>query len=226
MGEALDWGYPATYNDDVIQLWLGIGSQIDGLSHFGLDGHHYNRNDAREFASITGATAMSVHNIPPLVGRGVLFDMVSFFGGDPLEAGRGISAQDIKDAEQKSGVKIGKGDVVLFHTGWVDSKMTSDPVAFMAGEPGITNDAAEYLARQDVMAVGSDTCGVGVSPAVAGDKLHYEHVILPKENGIYILEGMNTGPLAAEDVVEFMFVLGQPRVEGTVQMIINPVALW
>jgi hypothetical protein len=54
----------------------------------------------------------------------------------------------------------------------------------------------------------------------------YEHVILLKQNGIYVLETMNTGRLAKEGVTEFMFVLGQPRVRGTVQMIINPVAMW
>jgi hypothetical protein len=37
---------------------------------------------------------------------------------------------------------------------------------------------------------------------------------------------MNTGRLAREQVREFMFVLGQARIKGTVQMIINPVAMW
>ena len=34
------------------------------------------------------------------------------------------------------------------------------------------------------------------------------------------------GRLAAEGVQEFMFVLGQAKLKGTVQMIINPVAMW
>ena len=34
------------------------------------------------------------------------------------------------------------------------------------------------------------------------------------------------GRLARENVHEFMFVLGQARIMGTVQMIINPVAIW
>ena len=33
---------------------------------------------------------------------------------------------------------------------------------------------------------------------------------------------MNTGRLAAEGVQEFMFVLGQAKLKGAVQMIINP----
>jgi hypothetical protein len=37
---------------------------------------------------------------------------------------------------------------------------------------------------------------------------------------------MNTGRLAREGVHEFLFVLGQARIKGTVQMIINPVAMW
>ena len=47
-----------------------------------------------------------------------------------------------------------------------------------------------------------------------------------KERGIYILETMNTGRLAKEGVHEFMFVLGHARLKGSVQMIINPVAMW
>jgi hypothetical protein len=37
---------------------------------------------------------------------------------------------------------------------------------------------------------------------------------------------MNTGALVREGVNEFLFVLGQARVRGTVQMMINPVAMW
>ena len=40
-------------------------------------------------------------------------------------------------------------------------------------------------------------------------KVFYDHAILLKENGIYILETMNTGRLAGKGVTEFMFVLGQ-----------------
>jgi len=37
---------------------------------------------------------------------------------------------------------------------------------------------------------------------------------------------MNTGRLDREGVHEFLFVRGQARIKGTVQMIINPVAMW
>jgi hypothetical protein len=76
------------------------------------------------------------------------------------------------------------------------------------------------------MAVGADTWGVDVVPPAEGEKVFYGHVTFLKENGIYILETMNTGRLAAEGVTEFLFVLGQPRLRGAVQMMINPVAMW
>ena len=31
-----------TYNDDIYMGWLGIGSQIDGLGHIGVDHVYYN----------------------------------------------------------------------------------------------------------------------------------------------------------------------------------------
>ena len=47
------------------------------------------------------------------------------------------------------------------------------------------------------MAVGADTWGLEAVPAAAGDKpFFYGHVTLLKENGMYILEKMNTGKLA------------------------------
>ncbi|GIS25946.1 MAG: hypothetical protein CM15mP127_03190 [Gammaproteobacteria bacterium] len=36
---------------------------------------------------------------------------------------------------------------------------------------------------------------------------------------------MNTGALADDDVSEFLFVLGQAKIRGAVQMIINPIAI-
>lgn len=33
-----------TYNDDIIEGWVGVGSQIDGLGHIGVDWTYYNGN--------------------------------------------------------------------------------------------------------------------------------------------------------------------------------------
>ncbi|NNE23403.1 MAG: cyclase family protein [Rhizobiales bacterium] len=221
-----DFGWPIVYNDDVTQLWWGTGPQIDGLGHLGEEGMYYNCNEGKEFAALTGLKKLGIHTIPPLVGRGVMIDMAKHNGVAVMDAGQGISSADIKAAASAQGVELRQGDVVLFHTGWTDGKLESDPKAWVSAEPGLTNEAAEYLASLNVMAVGADTWGVEAVPPVKGDKVFYGHVTLLKKNGIYILETMNTGRLAKEGVHEFMFVLGQARLQGAVQMIINPVAMW
>jgi hypothetical protein len=47
------FGYPANYNDDILQTWVGIGSQIDGLGHLGEAGIYCNCNKEKDFAMIT-----------------------------------------------------------------------------------------------------------------------------------------------------------------------------
>lgn len=224
-GQSL-FAYKGTYNDDLLQTWIGIGPQLDGLGHLGQEGQYYNCNNQKDFAAITGLTKLGTHQIPPLVGRGVLIDMTKHFGKPWLEAGQFFNERDIQAAAQAQGVEIREGDVVLFHTGWTDAKLKSDPKAWVSGEPGLGESGAAWLASKNVMAVGSDTWGLEPIPPEKEGRPFFAHVILLKENGIYILETMDTGPLAKAGVKEFMFVLGQPRIRGTVQAIINPVALY
>lgn len=219
-------GWDIVYNDDVTQLWWGTGPQIDGLGHLGEAGMYYNCNKGADFSALNGLTKLGIHTIPPLIGRGVLIDMAKHFGVVSLDGGQGFGSEDIKAAAKAQGVSIREGDVVLFHTGWTDAKLESAPQEWVSKEPGITNEAAVYLASLNPMAVGADTWGVEVVPPVEGDKVFYGHVTFLKENGIFILETMNTGRLAKVGVQEFLFVLGQARLKGAVQMIINPIAMW
>lgn len=220
------YGWPISANDDIVQMWLGTGPQIDSLGHLGEHGTFYNCNKGADFAAMTGMTKMGIEKIPPLVARGVMVDIAAHLGVDTLAPGQVIEAAQIKAAARQQGVKFKKGDIILLHTGYTDAKLDSDPEAWGASIPGISNAAAEYLAALEPVAVGADTWGLEAVPAKKGDKLFYGHVTLLKENGIYILETMNTGRLAREKVSEFMFVLGQAKLQGAVQMIINPVALW
>lgn len=222
---AQDFGWSAIYNDDVAQLWFGIGPQIDGLGHLG-EGTYYNCNKPEDIAFLTGLKKLGTHNIPPIVARGVLIDMAKHFGVETMAKGQVITTDDLKAAIKAQNVEIRKGDIILMHTGWTDGKLESAPGEWVSGEPGINNAAAGFLAGFEPIAVGADTWGVDVVPPAKGEKVFHAHVTFLKENGIYILETMNTGRLAKEGVNEFLFVLGQARIKGTVQMIINPVAMW
>lgn len=213
-----------TYNDDIINGWVGIGSQIDGLGHVGVEHVYYNCHRAEEFAAADGLTKLGIEKLPPLVAKGVVLDMTVIANADPVPAGTAFSRADIEAAMARQNVSIGEGDIVLFHTGWL-SMIESDPATFSEGEPGIGLEAARFLVSLGVVAVGADTWGVEVIPFEEGAGVYEVHQTLIARNGVLILENMNTHDLVADGVSEFMFVLGQPRITGAVQAIINPVAI-
>lgn len=213
----------ATGNDDLLYTWMGIGSQLDGLGHMGINHVYYNGLRPEDFVDATGLKQLSIDKLPPIVGRGVLLDMTRYFKLNPLPAGTVFNEAEIKAQAQAQGVTIGKGDIVLFHTGWLG--LADDAERFMAGEPGIGVGGARYLASLDVVAVGADTWGLEAVPGEDPQLVFPVHPELLAKNGIYILENMNVGKLAEDEGWEFLFVLGQPRFEGAVQAVINPVAI-
>jgi kynurenine formamidase len=214
----------ASGNDDLLITWMGIGSQLDGLGHMGIEHRYYNGLRAEEFVTATGLTKLSVDKLPPMVSRGVLLDMARHLGKDVVPAGTAFNRAEIEAAATAAGVAIEKGDVVLFHTGWMNL-VGKDDKAFMAGEPGLGLDGARYLAGLGVVAIGSDTWAVEVIPHEDPTQAFPVHPELLAKNGVYILENMDTRALAADGVSEFLFVLGQPRFVGGVQAVINPVAI-
>jgi kynurenine formamidase len=213
-----------TSNDDLLQTWMGIGSQIDGLGHLGIDHRYYNGKHASEFVTVTGLTTFSIDSLPPIVSRGVLLNMAAHFNQPMLDAGTVFNSEHIKAAARAQNVRLKQGDVVLFHTGWL-SIADSDPARFMAGEPGLGEDGARYLGELGVVAVGADTWGLDALPGDEAEVLFPAHQELLARQGVYILENMDTRALVADQVQEFLFVLGQPRFVGAVQAIINPVAI-
>ena len=150
--------------------------------------------------------------------------MTAVVGKTPVPAGTPFNKKEIDDALAKQGIQIKKGDVVLFHTGWQDLA-TSDPKAFMAGEPGLGKEGAQYLVSKEVLAIGADQWALEVLPFEKDVGVFEVHQILLPRSGVFILENMNTGPLVADKAWEFMFVLGHSRITGAVQAIINPVAI-
>ena len=224
-GSGTPWGKnKATGNDDLMVTWMGIGSQIDGLGHLGINHVYYNGNHARDFVKNTGVTKFGMEDLPPIVSRGVMIDMAKHFGESVLQPGKAFNRADIEAAAQAQGVEIRSGDVVLFHTGWLNVA-DEDAAKFMAGEPGLGVDGARYLAGLGVVAVGSDTWGVEALPFEEKDVFFPVHQELLARNGVYILENMDTRAPARDGAGEFLFVLGQPRFVGAVQAVINPVAI-
>lgn len=212
-----------TYNDDIIEGWVGVGSQIDGLGHIGVDWTYYNGNKSTDFAAADGLKKLGIEKVPPIVTRGVLLDMAAYLNTDLVKEGTAFNVAEIEGAAKKQGIEIRQGDVVLFHTGWI-SLIGKDDKRYGAGEPGLGVEGAKYLVGKGVVAVGADTWGLEVVPFESQNVFEVHQILLP-QSGTYILENMNTGPLAADKAYEFLFALGTPKITGSVQGIINPVAI-
>ncbi len=212
-----------TYNDDILDTWVGIGSQLDGLGHIGVDHVYYNGNKLLDFADPTGLKKLGVEKVPPMVTRGVLLDMAAHYGTDIVKEGTAFNVKEIEEVAKKQGVEIREGDVVIFHTGWL-GLIGKDDKRYSAGEPGLGVEGAKCLTGKGVVAIGADTWALEVIPFESKNVFEVHQILLPM-NGTYILENMDTTELAKDKAYEFLFVLGQPRFRGGVQSMINPVAI-
>lgn len=219
----LDAPNKVTGHDDRVTTHLGIGTQIDGLGHIGDDGIHYGGVPASDIMREDGLVRYGAENIPAIATRGVLIDMAAHFGVETMEPMAAFGAEDIRAAAAAQGVDIRRGDVVLFHTGWL--AMLGDPETFQFRQPGLNTDGAQYLADLGVVAVGGDSPSLETMARSDAGEVIPVHALLIAGNGIYILENIDTRELAADAVHEFMFVLGVPRMEGSVQAMIDPVAI-
>lgn len=213
-----------TGHDDIIMSFVGIGTQLDGFGHIGIDRVHYNGVHARDFYRPDGVTKFGTEAILPTATRGILLDMTKQLKQNPLPPGTAFNRKDIDAAAKTAGVTIGKGDVVLFHTGWLATAQT-DPAKFIAAQPGLGREGAEYLASLGVVMVGADSAALEAVPFEDPAAPFIVHQTLLVKHGVHILENIDTAALAADGATEFLFVLGQPRIKGTVQAIVNPVAI-
>jgi kynurenine formamidase len=214
-----------TYNDDIINGWAGIGTQLDGLGHIGIDNLYYNCNRGIDFAMTDGLKKLGVEHVPAIATRGVLLDMAGYLNTDIVKEGTAFNRAEIEGAMKRQGIKaIEKGDVVLFYTGWL-KLLGKDNKRFGSAAPGLGRDGARYLASLGVAITGSDTWSFEVIPFEKDAGVFEVHQILIPLNGIHILENVNTEEMVRDQAWEFLFTLGPSRITGGVQAIVNPIAI-
>jgi kynurenine formamidase len=213
-----------TSHDERVTTSMGIGTQLDGLGHLGIDHHYYNGLTGAELNTPQGFKKLDLANMPPIVTRGVVIDMAKHLGVPMLRAGQVFNRSEIEAAAKAQKITIRKGDVVLFHTGWMKT-MDTDKALYNQSEPGLGEGGAVWLADLGVVAIGADTIALEPLPPVDPARIFIVHQTLLAKKGVHILENINTAPLVADGVKEFLFVLGQPRFVGTVQVVVNPIAI-
>jgi kynurenine formamidase len=159
-----------------------------------------------------------------MVCRGVLLDIPRLKGVERLDAGYGITGEDLAAALGET--PLNRGDVVLVRTGWI--QLYADAAAYLGndtGVPGVAASGGQWLADHGVRAAGADTIGfdqVQLGPDVRKRPCHG---ILLWQHGIHIIEVMNLEELAAEQVKEFLFVLSPLKWKGATASPVRPLAI-
>lgn len=210
-------GAEFAFADDTLLVAPHTGTHIDALAHVWSEDNLYNGFPASGVSS-RGARRCDIASLPPLVGRGVLLDLVQYLG--PLAAGREVTASELEATAKSQGLEILPGDLVLLRTGWWASAGTTEH--YFSGEPGPGEEGAIWLAELDVALVGADNYAFEVQPNASSFPAH---VRLLRDFGIPILEGLDVERLADQGVNTFLLMASALPIVGGTGSPVNPVAV-
>lgn len=212
-----------SYTGTAVSMYTHMGTHIDALSHFGLNGEIWNGFKADEHLGDRGWRVAGAEKIPPIIARGVLIDVPTNLGMDQLPDGYRISRADLQAALQAQHTNVEVGDVVLIRTGRM--QLYNDAVAYMENPPGLGLDAARYLVEEKgVMIVGADNLSFEAFPSELESDYVPLHTYLLAEKGVPIIELAFLEELARDRVYEFAFIAGSLKLRGADAAPLRPIA--
>ncbi|MCH9673604.1 MAG: cyclase family protein [Gammaproteobacteria bacterium] len=208
-----------------IEMTTHVGTHIDALGHATIGEEMFNGHSTRDELDDFGLRELGIENVPPLVTRGVCFDLSRLDGDSMLGRGRPITDRDLEHACEADGITVQEGDVVCIHTGWGAHYMI-DNERYVSGEPGIDESAAAWLTSRGVVAIGADNMAIEVIP----NPQHparvlpvHQHCLV--ECGVYLIENLDLRELATNAVREFCFVLLATKFRGATGSPVRPIAM-
>ena len=212
-------------NLERIEMTTHVGTHIDALGHFTIGSEMFGGLDANDVSTDFGLLKLGIEHAPSIVTRGLMVDVSGLDGGAFLEAGRSIAPDDIEKCLTASKLQIRQGDVVLINTGWGRFFM-SDNARYLSGEPGINLAAAQWLTRQGVTAIGTDTMAVEVLPGEKHPEVQmpvHQHCLV--EAGVYLIENLLLTPLVDAKIAECCFILLPVKFKGATGSPARPIAM-
>ncbi|MCC6947957.1 MAG: cyclase family protein [Bradyrhizobiaceae bacterium] len=206
---------------DLFSMGTHVGTHIDALGHVSKDGCLHGQIEAKAVQSFPGGMARcGAHELPLIVGRGVLLDMPRLLGCDVLPADCSIGVEELERAYREQGIAPLPGDIVLVRTGWM--RYWPDHERFHSNLcPGVVLEGAHWLGEKGARCVGSDTYAFEKVPS-SGLPVHVAMLV---ERGIPIMEMLDLEALARDGVHAFLFVALPLKIVGGTGSPIRPVAV-
>jgi kynurenine formamidase len=212
-----------SYTGDAISMYTHMGTHIDALNHFGLNGKIWNGFTADEHLSDKGWKKTGAETIPAIIARGILIDIPASKNVESLPANYRINTTDLKEALSKQNTRIQKGDVVLIRTG--QGKLYEDSHKYLDQYPGINLDAVKWLIEdQHAMLLGADNLSFEAFPPERKDNWVPVHTYLLAEKGAMFIEQMFLEGLSKDKVYEFAFIASSLKLKGASASPMRPVA--
>lgn len=225
-------------NVETVLSALGhTGTQFDALGHFShlpvgndpASAVYYNGFVQAEVKPTPDSVLqrLGVENAPPILTTAVLLDAQRYFNRT-LGPGEVVRAADLEGMIRVQHVRqLLPGDAVLVYTGWEQHWKDPDDGTYHAGAPGLSEDAARYLASKHVVAIGLDTPYIDPFPPpdFARDTPFIVHHIALVEAGIHLIENMRLSELARDRVYVSAFMVLPVRIVGGSGSPVRPVAI-
>jgi kynurenine formamidase len=213
-----------SYCGDSIHLYTHCGTHVDTLNHLGHHGMFWNGWTADKDLGSRIWNKGGLDKYPPIIARAVLLDVAGMHGVDELEAGYGITPQDLQDTVAKQGVEIRKGDVVLVRTGRMRAWPDFD--GYLQKPPGINLPSAKWLCEEaGAMCIASDSLSLEVVPAPDPEAFLPVHAYMFSTAGAQIMEVVQMEEIAAERQYEFAFIGSCLRLTGATGSPLRPLAV-
>ncbi|MCB1928388.1 MAG: cyclase family protein [Rhodocyclaceae bacterium] len=213
-----------SYTGAAVSMYTHMGTHVDALVHFGLDGKVWNGFSADRHLGDRGWTRGGAENIPPILARGVLIDVAAAKGVDMLPNDYRITRDDLIAALDRQRMALAEGDVVLIRTGRM--QRYEDAAAYMADPPGLGMAAARYLVEEGgAMIVGADNLSFEAFPSEVDGNYVPLHTYLLAQTGTPIIELAYLEELARDQVYEFAFIGGSLKLRGADAAPLRPIAI-
>ncbi|MEQ8337127.1 MAG: cyclase family protein [Cyclobacteriaceae bacterium] len=211
-----------SYTGDAISMYTHMGTHIDALNHFGLNGEIWNGFTPEVHLGDKGWKKTGAEKIPPVIARGVLIDVQVALG--TLPANYRITAEDLQQSLRKQKVSLEKGDVVLIRTG--QAQYYEDASHYLDNYPGISLDAVKWMVEeQEIMLLGADNLSFEAFPPEREDNWVPVHTYLLAEKGVMFIEQMYLEELSTAKVYEFAFIAASLKLRGASGSPMRPLAI-
>ncbi len=211
-------------NLERVEMTMHVGTHIDALGHFSKGDMLYNGNCAADVVTDWGLEKLGIEKAPPMITRGLLFDVAGFDGGTYLNPGRVVTPDDLKRAASAGGFTVQPGDIAMIRTGW-GQLFGVDNTKYVHGEPGIDLPGAKWLIDQGISAIGADNMAVEVLPNPDKAMMMPVHQHCLAEAGVYLIENLALEELAADKVYAACLLLLTPKYRGATGAPVRPVIM-